>query len=111
MTVFGDGEQTRSNTYIDDCVRGTLQALEGAGTGEVYNIGGGETITVNGAIALIAAELGRTPDIRHEPAPPGDQRHTRADTAKARRALGYEPAVAPAEGLRRQIAWQRAHHG
>lgn len=111
VTVFGDGEQSRSNTYIDDCVRGTLQALEGARTGEEYNIGGGETITVNAAITLIAAELGRTPKIQHEPAPPGDQRHTRADTAKAKRAFGYAPAVTPAEGLRRQIAWQRALRG
>ena len=54
ITVFGDGEQSRSNTYISDCVRGTVAAIEGAATGEIYNIAGGEELTLNEAIRAIA---------------------------------------------------------
>ena len=68
ITVFGDGEQSRSNTFIDDCVAGTIAAIGGAATGEVYNIAGGEEITLNAAIAAIADVLGVEPRIEHGPA-------------------------------------------
>ena len=105
ITVYGDGRQSRSNTFVTDCVRGTVQALGGAETGEVYNIGGGEVITLAEAIEITADALGVRPVVRHEPARPGDQRHTRADTTKARLAFGYRPAVSPREGLRVQVDW------
>lgn len=105
ITVYGDGRQSRSNTFVTDCVRGTVQALGGAETGEVYNIGGGEVITLAEAIEITADALGVRPVVRHGPARPGDQRHTRADTTKARLAFGYRPAVSPREGLRVQVDW------
>lgn len=108
LTVFGDGRQSRSSTYIADCVEGTVRALHGAAVGEVYNIGGGERIELFDVIQLIAAEIGVTPEIRFEPARPGDQRHTVADTARARAAFGFEPTWSPADGLRAQIAWHRS---
>ena len=108
ITVFGDGEQSRSNTFIADCVRGTIAAIEDAKVGEIYNIAGGEEITLNEAIATIARVLGVEPVINHEPARPGDQRRTFADTAKARAAFGFEPVVGAAEGLEAQVAWQVA---
>jgi nucleoside-diphosphate-sugar epimerase len=108
ITVFGDGEQTRSNTFISDCVRGTLQALSGGAPGEVYNIGGGAVVTLNRAIEIIAKAAGVTPRIERGAPRLGDQRHTAADTSKARAAFGYEPHVLPEEGLRRQVEWQRA---
>jgi nucleoside-diphosphate-sugar epimerase len=108
ITVFGDGEQSRSNTYIDDAVRGTIQALERGVVGGIYNIGGGQTITLNEAIGLIAGHLGVDPVIEREPARPGDQRHTSADIGRARSALGYAPTVEPSDGLARQAAWHVA---
>jgi nucleoside-diphosphate-sugar epimerase len=105
ITVFGDGQQTRSNTYIDDAVTGTLLALERGAVGGIYNIGGGRTISLVDAIGLIAGHLGVEPIIEWEPARPGDQRHTSADVSRARAALGFEPTVEPAEGLGRQVAW------
>lgn len=105
ITVFGDGEQTRSNTYVDDAVGGTMLALERGATGGIYNIGGGRTISLNEAIALIAGHVGAAPIVVSEPARPGDQRHTSADISRAREALGYAPTVEPAEGLRRQVDW------
>ena len=108
ITVYGDGEQTRSNTFIDDAVTGTILALERGAIGGIYNIGGGRTISLNDAIAVIAGHLGVEPIIEWEPARPGDQRHTSADVSRARAALGYEPTVDPADGLARQVAWHLA---
>jgi nucleoside-diphosphate-sugar epimerase len=108
ITVFGDGEQTRSNTYIDDAVNGTILALERGVVGGIYNIGGGRTISLNEAIALIAEHVGVEPIIERRDARPGDQRHTSADVSRARAALGYAPTVEPREGLRRQVAWHLA---
>ena len=108
ITVFGDGEQTRSNTYVDDAARGTMLALEHGAPGAIYNIGGGRTISLNEAIALIAGHVGVDPIIVREPVRPGDQRHTSADISRARDALGYAPTVEPAEGLRRQVDWHLA---
>jgi UDP-glucuronate 4-epimerase len=108
ITVYGDGEQTRSNTYIDDAVNGTILALERGAVGGVYNIGGGRTISLNDAIGLIAGHVGVEPIIEREPARPGDQRHTSADVGRARAAFGYEPQVEPADGLARQVAWHLA---
>jgi nucleoside-diphosphate-sugar epimerase len=107
ITVFGDGEQTRSNTFITDAVEGTLRALEGGRVGEIYNIGGGESLTVNGAIATIAALLDVEPTIEWRPAQPGDQRRTGADTGRAERTFGYRPTIGASDGLAAQVAWQR----
>jgi nucleoside-diphosphate-sugar epimerase len=108
ITVFGDGQQTRSNTYVDDAARGTMLALERGKPGGIYNIGGGRTISLNDAIALIGSHVGVEPMIAREPARPGDQRHTSADIGRARVELGYVPTVEPAEGLRRQVDWHTA---
>lgn len=106
VQIFGDGKQSRSSTFIDDAVRGTLGALDGGGIGEVYNIGGGETVTVLEAVDLIAGHLGAEARLEHGPERPGDQRVTRADTSKARGDFGYQPVVGASDGFARQIAWQ-----
>jgi nucleoside-diphosphate-sugar epimerase len=111
IEVYGDGLQTRSNTFVSDAVAGTLAALEGGESGEIYNLGGGATITLERAIETIGEAIGRSPRIERRDARPGDQRHTAADTSKAARTFGYLPVVEPEEGLRRQVAWhtQRRH--
>ena len=105
ITVFGDGQQSRSSTYVADAVAGTIAAISGARVGGIYNIAGGMRITLDQAIATIADELGVVPRIEHGPARGGDQRHTEADTARAREAFGYRPTVDPEEGLREQVRW------
>jgi nucleoside-diphosphate-sugar epimerase len=108
ITVFGDGLQSRSNTYVDDCVAATLAALFAVPAGGIFNVGGGEEITLLDAIEILADTIGVRPTIRHEAARPGDQRRTVADFSRATRLLGYRPQVAPAEGLPRQVAWHLA---
>ncbi len=108
ITVYGDGLQSRSNTFITDAVAGTIQALEAALPGEIYNIGGGASITLNDAISTIAETIGCQPTIIREDSRPGDQRHTAATVTKAARDFAFRPVVEPTEGLRRQVEWHRA---
>jgi nucleoside-diphosphate-sugar epimerase len=105
LTVYGDGLQSRSSTYVDDCVRGTIGALFGATPGEVYNIGGAAAVSLLDAIHILADSIGVQPVIEFAAARAGDQRETRADTRKAERDFGYRPTVAPVDGLALQAAW------
>jgi nucleoside-diphosphate-sugar epimerase len=106
ITVYGDGLQSRSNTYISDCVSGTLAAIDKAAVGEIYNIGGGVPLQLREAIDIIGAAMGVTPRIVHQDPRPGDQRATAADFSKARHTFGYTPSVDPVEGLAEQVRWQ-----
>lgn len=106
ITVFGDGNQTRGNTYIDDCVEATVRAIGHGPTGEAFNVGGGEMISAIGAIRLIEELTGRAADLAYAPARPGEQSHALADTAKARATFGWAPRVGIRAGLAAQVAWQ-----
>jgi nucleoside-diphosphate-sugar epimerase len=109
IVVDGDGTDSRSNTFVADCVHGIMTAgMNPAGRGEIFNIGGGQEVTVNEVLDMLAELTGQEPHIAHGPPRPGDQRRTAADVAKARTLLGYAPQVGVYEGLRRQVAWQRA---
>ncbi|HEX5014970.1 MAG TPA: NAD-dependent epimerase/dehydratase family protein [Candidatus Limnocylindrales bacterium] len=105
LDVFGDGQSSRTSTYVSDAVNATLAAVDRGKPGARYNIGGGEPITVLEAIDCMAEALGVSPQIRFGDPRAGDQRHTAADTSAARHDLGYRPAVKPRDGLRRQVAW------
>jgi len=109
FTQFGDGEQTRSNTYVADCVAATLLAGDQreAALGQVFNVGGGEIVSLNRVRELLEELLGRTIEIERKPPRPGDQKHTAANIEKIKRVLGYEPRTRVYDGLKAQIAWQR----
>ncbi len=109
ITVFGDGSATRTSTYISDCVRGTIQALERGSNNAVYNLGGKWALSVMETIRLLAELVGVEPELAYAPTRPGDQTETRAIIDKARAELGYEPTVQPFGGLSRQVDWQRSH--
>jgi len=101
--IFGDGEQTRDFTFIDNVVAANLAGLEAPDCcGGVFNIACGSTTTVNALTNELLAILGRG-DVRpqHVDRRAGDVRHSRADISKARRLLGYEPRVQVEEGLKR----------
>jgi len=110
FTMYGDGEQSRSNTFVADCVNATLLAFEkrDAALGEVFNVGGGEVVTLNKVIQILEELTGKKAMIERKPPRPGDQKHTAANIAKAQQALGYKPATPVLEGLRAQVEWQRA---
>ena len=108
FTLYGDGGQSRSFTYVLDVVGASVLAMEGAAPGSVLNVGGGEEATMNEAIALLEAIAGRTLRLRREPPVPGDQRRTKADTTRIREALGWEPRTALGDGLRAEWEWASA---
>ncbi len=105
LTVNGDGLQVRGNTYIADCVEATIAACR-ALPGETYNVGGGEAANVWDILRKLETITGRKPLVKREPARPGDQRYTFADTTKLRNHLGWEPQTNLDEGLAQQCAWQ-----
>ena len=107
ITVYGDGRQSRGNTYVSDCVDATVAALHVGREGVAYNIGGGTELALLDAIDLLAATLGVEPVVVHEPGRPGDQRRTAADVSRASTDLGWSPKVAPEEGLAAEAAWVR----
>jgi nucleoside-diphosphate-sugar epimerase len=106
VVVTGDGYQSRSNTYIADCVAAVVAAA-GAPVGETYNVGGGEAATVWDILRKLAAISGRSAKVVQEPARPGDQRYTFADTTRLRAHLDWQPRTSLEDGLARQWDWQK----
>lgn len=104
VTIFGDGSQTRTNTYVSDIVRGTIDGLVSGAIG-TYNLSGRVPMSVRQIIGLIATALGVTPVIVRAPERPGDQQQTAGRFDRASKAFGYEPAVNPQDGIARQVAW------
>lgn len=105
ITLYGDGEQTRDFTYVDDAVAATIAAGERGVPGRAYNIGGGSRVTVNQVLEIIGRVAGRPLEIRREPAQKGDMRDTFADTSLARRDLGFNPRVSLEEGIEAEYRW------
>jgi nucleoside-diphosphate-sugar epimerase len=110
VTVYGDGQQVRGNTYVSDCVEATLWAAE-ALAGETYNIGGGESASVWAVLQKLERITGHRAVVHREPTRSGDQRSTLADTTRIYQHLGWRPLVGLEEGLTRQVAWQRSGMG
>ena len=106
ITVFGDGQQVRGNTFVSDCVEAVI-AAGGAQVGETFNVGGGEMVSVIDILGKLEKLAGRAFQVQKESARAGDQRHTFADTTKLRRHLGWEPKVTLDDGLARQWDWQK----
>jgi len=107
--VFGDGEQTRDFTYVDNVVQANLLAMDAPdAAGKVFNVAYGESVTLNRLVELVGEITGRELAVRHAPPRPGDVVHSRADIGRARAELGYDPEVDFPEGLRRTIAWYAA---
>jgi len=109
--VYGDGSQSRSNTYIDDCVAATVSALEKAEPGEIYNISGGTERSLLDALRIIEEQAGQGLNLNFLPRARGDQDRTMGDSQKAVQTLGLTNTISLEEGLARQVKWQRdAHH-
>jgi UDP-glucose 4-epimerase len=105
VTLYGDGEQTRDFTFVDDAAAATMAAGERGVPGRVYNVGGGSRVTINEVIGVLERVLGRPLLVDRQPSQPGDMRHTYADTSLARRDLGFWPSVTLEQGLTAEYRW------
>jgi len=109
IQVFGDGEQSRDFTYVDNVVEANLRAAQAKGAaGKAYNVGTGERHTLNELIELLQQLIGRAARVEYGAERAGDVKHSQADIARARADLGYEPQVSFEEGLRRTVQWFRS---
>mgnify|MGYP006268957563 CR=1 FL=1 len=101
--IYGDGEQSRDFTYIENAIEANVLAAEGDVTGEAFNVGTGGRVTVNELVERISAQLDTTIEPIYDDPRPGDVRHSHADISKARELLDYEPVVTFDDGLERTI--------
>jgi nucleoside-diphosphate-sugar epimerase len=108
--IYGDGEQSRDFTYVDDVVALNLKAARAKGvSGGMYNGGNGGRITLNQAWKLLQKIEGVEIPAQYHPPRSGDVHHSQADTTAARAALAYSPGFTFEEGLRLTLEWFRTH--
>ena len=108
--VYGDGEQTRDFTYVDNAVQANLLACEAAGvSGKVFNVGTGQRISLNQTLELLRRISDKSLDAKYDPPREGDIRDSLADISGAKQQLGYEPTVLFEEGLERTYRWYQVH--
>ncbi len=106
VTIYGDGEQSRDFTYIQNVVNANLLACEAPdAAGTVINVACGDQISLNRLISIIEEELEIEAQRVYTQPLPGDVKHSCADISRARELLGYEPAVAFDEGLKMTVQW------
>ena len=109
-TIFGDGEQGRDFTYIENAVSANLLALHAPAekvAGKVFNVACGERHTLNKTYKILAELTGFTKPPTYGPERTGDIQDSLADISAAREAFGYEPLVSFEEGLRRTVEWYK----
>lgn len=104
--IYGDGEQSRDFTYIDNVVEANLLAANAPGiSGEVINIACGGRYTLNGLVAKLNDIIGKNIKPIYDPPRTGDVRHSMASIEKAEKLLRYRPCVTFEEGLRKTVKW------
>lgn len=109
ITIFGDGSQSRTNTFVSDLVEGLVSGIENAVCGEVYNISGNQEYSVLDVLTILEELIGKSPKLVFSRERLGDQKNTRTESLKARIDLQYLPATTLKEGLSQQIDWQKAN--
>jgi nucleoside-diphosphate-sugar epimerase len=110
-TIYGDGEQSRDFTYIDNVVAANLLAAtqpESQVAGQTFNIATGQRFTLNETFAILKELTEYSGGAEYAPSRAGDVKHSLADVSHAEAQLGYRPLVDFKEGLRRTVAWYRS---
>lgn len=111
IELFGDGEQARDFTYVDDIAAGTIAAIKPIGF-EVINLGGGGTpVSLNTIIAKLEEMLGKKAKLEYKTFHKADIKVTSANISKAKRLLGWEPVVELDQGLQACVDWHRENDG
>jgi len=108
VLVYGDGQQSRDFTYVDDIARGTIAGLKPLGH-EVINLGSDEPIVLMDAIRLVEELVGKKALLEYEPRHPADVLATWADIQKARRLLAWQPQTQFSEGVQALVNWYRVN--
>ena len=104
IEVWGDGEQTRSYCYIDDCVEGIYRLMR-SDHGEPLNLGQDKMLSINDLVDMIASIAGKRISKRYDLTKPQGVRGRNSDNTLLRQALGWEPSISLEEGLRRTYEW------
>src|SRR5579859_803491 len=110
-SIYGDGEQSRDFTYIDNAVSANLLACKAPSAkvaGQVFNVATGRRVTLNETFKLLQPLTNFTGQPKHGPERSGDVKHSLADISKAEAGLGYKPTVDFEEGLRGTVEWYRS---
>jgi UDP-glucose 4-epimerase len=109
-TIYGDGEQSRDFTYIDNVVAGNLLAAEAPVenvAGKMMNLATGKRITLNQTFEILKGLTGYNGKPAYQESRAGDIKDSLADISRAKAALGYQPSVDFSEGLRRTVEWYK----
>lgn len=105
ITINGDGTQSRDFTYINDIVDANILAMQSDVSGEAFNVGNGNTVSIKEAIRIIEQAADQKLEIEYNQQAPGDVDYTLADNSKAKNLLGYAPKWNLADGLATEYAW------
>jgi UDP-glucose 4-epimerase len=109
-TIYGDGEQSRDFTFIQNVVHGNLLASEAPAervSGKVFNLATGTRISLNQAVEILRKATGYAGEVRYAPERGGDVKHSLADIRRAKESFAYEPLVHFEEGLERTVEWYK----
>ncbi|HET6836780.1 MAG TPA: GDP-mannose 4,6-dehydratase, partial [Gemmatimonadales bacterium] len=107
LTLFGEGQQTRSFCYVDDLVEGLLRLMAAEGRHEPVNLGNPVEFTIRQLVDEVARSVGREVRITRRPLPQDDPTQRQPDITRAREWLGWEPSVQLAEGLEKTVGYFR----
>lgn len=106
LTIYGDGEQSRDFTFVENVVRANVLAMDAPdAAGKVFNVGCGARYTLNYMVASLQQLMNRTVEVVYAPAKPGDVKHSLAGIERAGQTLRYEPVVPFEEGLSRTVGY------
>lgn len=105
VRIFGDGSQRRDFTFVEDIVEGTISSAEKAPQNSIFNLGSGNSVSINSLIALIEEVTGKKVNVVKSSPAEGDVKDTWADTSFAREILGWEAKTSLREGIKRQYDW------
>ena len=109
ISLYGSGDQTRDFTFIEDVVQLNLRAMEQGGIdGEVFNVGGGNAVSIKEVLSLIEELVQKPLQIHKKERQKGDVQATLSDTKKVKKWLGYVPKTLIREGLEKEYLWVRS---
>jgi len=106
IEIFGDGTQSRANTYVSDVVKGLIAGMSKSKDAEIYNLCGNEQASVMQILGILGELTGKSPMISIKGERLGDQQETRSVAQKARTQLEFSPKTSLRDGLNNQVQWQ-----